>query len=238
MKKRMSSAALGLQLTFWPVMAAIAMCSAFQLWSFFRTEYLWEMDGYVNYLTFEELLDNHRVAYHGKSSFLLILGMILIAPKNKACYTLQRLRISENELTAQWALLFAGYFLLSWAVQLGLCMVLFRIYANAVGLKAMDFFLASYRSRYLHLLLPLGENWGYGRNVLLCLGWGTMGALTGRYLRHGGKPFMAIALVIGTLMFLPSDMASEPGDIILSVVLVLAAAIQLYLIREVERNED
>ena len=234
----MSSAALGLRLTFWPVMAVILMCSALQVWSFFRSEYLWIQENYVNPLNFEDVLDNLRVAHHGKFSFLLILSMTLIAPRNKASYTLRRLRISENEVTVQWALLFSGYYLLSWAVQLLLSMVLFRIYAQATGLEALDYFLACYRSRYLHLLLPLGEPWGYVRNVFICLGWGTMGALIGRYCRHGGKPFMVVALVILTLIFLPAEMASQTGDIGVCVLMTILVVVQICMIREVERNEN
>lgn len=238
MKKRMSSAALGLRLTCWPVMTVILICSGLQVWSFFRSEYLWIQENYVNPLNFEDILDNFRVAYHGKFSFLLIFSLTLIAPRNKAAYTLRRLRISENEVTVQWALLFSGYYLLSWAVQLLLTMGLFRVYAEAVELEAMDFFLAAYRSRYLHLLLPLGEPWGWARNICICLGWGAMGSLTGRYCRHGGKPFMAVALVILTLLFIPAGMATQTEDIWFCVLLTALIVAQTYMIREVERNED
>ena len=99
MKKRMSSAALGLRMTFWPVMAVIVIFSAMQLWSFWRTEIYWIKDVYSPQMAFEEILDGQRVAYHGKFSFMMILSMTLIAPRNKASYTLRRLRISENEVT-------------------------------------------------------------------------------------------------------------------------------------------
>ena len=238
MKKRMSSAALGLRMTFWPVMAVIVIFSAMQLWSFWRTEIYWIEDVYSPQMAFEEILDGQRVAYHGKFSFMMILSMTLIAPRNKASYTLRRLRISENEVTVQWALLFSGYYLISWAVQLLLTMYMFRAYAPVAELEPLDYFLAVYRSRYLRILLPLGEPWGYVRNVLICLGWGTMGSLVGRYARHGGKPFMGIALVILTVMFLPADMASQITDIWFCVLMAVLVVIQICMIREVERNED
>ena len=238
MKKRMSGAALGLRLTFWPVIGVILAWSGLQVWGFMRSEYFWAAESYVNPMAFEDILDNQDVFFYGKLSFLMILGMTLIAPKNKASYTLRRLRISERELTVGWALVFSGYYLLSWAVQLGLTMILFRIYGKRVEVEAMDYFLACYRGRYLHLLLPLGEPWGYARNIVMCLGWGSMGALTGRYCRHGGKPFMAVALVILTLMFLPGEMASRITDIWFCVLMIVLVCVQILMIREVERNED
>lgn len=238
MKKRMSGAALALQLTFWPVMAVILIWSALQVWSFLRSECFWVVESYANPMAFEDVLDNHRVAWFGKFSFLMIFSMTLVVPKNKATYTLQRLRISENELTISWAMVFSGYYLLSWAVQLGLCVGMFRSFAEVTNLEAMDFFLACYRGRYLHLLLPLGEPWGYARNIAICFGWGAMGALVSRYSRHGGKPFMAIALIVMTQAFLPPEMASRTLDQWLCGLTVIMIVIQCLMIREVERNED
>lgn len=238
MKKRISGAALALQLTFWPVMAVILIWSALQVWSFLRSECFWVVESYVNPMAFEDVLDNQRVFFYGKFSFLMILAMTLVSPGNKASYTLRRLRISENELTISWAMVFSGYYLLSWAVQLGLCVGMFRYYAEVTNLEAMDFFLACYRSRYLHLLMPLGEPWGYVRNIVICLGWGAMGALVSRYSRHRGKPIMAIALVVMTLAFLPAEMASRTLDRWLCGLSVIMIVIQCLMIREVERNED
>lgn len=238
MKKRMSGAGLALQLTFWPVVAVILVWSVFQIKSFFQSESFWIYGEYAQQMAFEDVLDNHRIFFYGKLSFLMIFAMTLVAPRNQASYTLRRLRISENELTLSWALVFSGYYLLSWAVQLGLTMGMFRCFSSVTNLEAMDYFLACYRGRYLHLLLPLGEPWGYVRNIVMCLGWGSMGALIGRYSRHGGKPFMAVALIIVTLFFLPADMASQTGDIWFCACTVLLAAIQVYLIREAERDED
>jgi hypothetical protein len=238
MKKRMSGAALALQQTFWPVMAVIVVWSVLQGWSFLRSDVFWIQEYYDSPMAFEDVLGNHRVAWFGKFSFLMIFSMTLVVPKNKATYTLQRLRISENELTLGWALIFSGYYLLSWAVQLGLTVGMFRVFSNTVNQEAMDYFLACYRSRYLHLLLPLGEPWGYVRNIVICLGWGAMGALVSRYSRHGRKPIMAIALIVMTLSFLPQEMASRTLDQWLCGLTVIMIVIQCLMIREVERNED
>ena len=238
MKKHMSSAALALRMTFRPVLAVLVIWSGLQLWSFFRSEAFWTVANYSSPMAFEDILDNHRVFFYGKVSFLMILYMTLVIPKNKACYTLRRLRISEGALTFGWGLVFSGYYLLSWALQLLLTMGMFRIYAQAAGLEALDYFRACYRGRYLHLLMPLGEPWGYVRNTMICLGWGFMGALTGHYSRHGGKPFLLVALVILTALFLPANMASQASDIVFCVIMGILVAVQLWLIREVERNED
>lgn len=243
MKKRMSAAALGLRLTALWAIGAIVLAAAVQMGLFWQTNYIWSDPDSVNYhsIGFEWLLDNEYVALAGKLSWLAVLAAVVLpccSGRNKAVYTLRRLRVSEKEVTFDWALLFSGYFLLSWAAQLAAVLGMFWLYFNNFAHDPMDLFLASYRSAYFHTLLPLAEPWGYGRNILLCLGWGIMGSLIARYMRHGGKPFMVVAMVFAAGFTLPMEMASITGDVLCSFLMIAMVCVQLWLIREVEKNED
>lgn len=243
MKKRMSAAALGLRLTALWAAIVILLTAAVQLGLFWRMKYVWGDPDSMNYHIwgFEWILDGKKIALAGKMSWPALLAAVVMpccSGRNKAVYTLRRLRISENGVTFDWAALFSGYFLLSWAAQLAVVIGMFRLYAGNSGWNAMDLFLTAYRSAYFHTLLPLSEPWGYARNIVLCLSWGTMGSLLARYMRHGGKPFLAVAMVILGGFFLPGEMASASGDIWCCLLMTVLVCIQVWLIREVEAYED
>lgn len=235
MKKRTSVSALGLRLTLWPVIGIVLLCAGLQYAVYLRTMVQWDSSSYIS---FEWLLDHEGIYTLGKCSFLLILLVTLIAPRNQARYTLARLRISEGEIALHWSLVFAGWYLLSWAAQLLTVLLLFRQFAPLAELEPLDFFLACYRSRYLRCLLPLGSGWALARTILLCLGWGATGALTGLYTRHGGKPYMALILVIVTIVLLPLDMASLARDVWMCIEMLTLVILQIFQIRKEMRNED
>lgn len=239
MKKRLSAAGLGLRLTAAPVAAVILAASLLQIWSFYRTEYLWS--GELGNAGFEWILDEEGVGLWGKLSFIGILVVTVgrtCSARNRASYTLRRLRIREGEVTFLWAVIFSGYFLVSWAVQLGLVLWMYVQYAAQVGTDGIGLFAASYRSAYFHLLLPLEETLGYLRNILICVGWGGMGAMMARYMRHGGKPFMAVALILVTGFFLPGEMASMSTDIVLCVAICAMVIVHILINRGWGRDED
>ena len=242
MRKRASVVGLGLRMTVVPVCAVILAASLLQVWLFLRTDYIWVNPEHAwSAYSFEYILDEQMVGNVGKLSFLGIMCVLVLRcsqQKGKFSYTLRRLRIRENEITAIWLLVFSGYFLISWAVQLGLVLWMFTQYATAADWGKIDLFVASYRSAYFHTLLPLSEPWGWWRNAMLCLSWGTMGALICRYMRHGGKPFMALMLVGASVVAMPSDVATKVNDIISIILLVGVVIVQIVLTLEVERNED
>lgn len=243
MKKRMSAAALGLRMTWKYVLILILVTCAAQLWAFESSRVYWSgVDGWSN--DFEWVLDEYHVGFIGKMSFHWILGVIIAASgtgKSRMSYTLRRLRISENEITVQWAAVFAGYFLISWAVQLALVFWMYSQYQQAVQwvwqLTGLDLFVIIHRSAYFHTLLPLSEPWGFVRNIVLCLGWGTMGSLLARNIRHGGRPIAGIIMLLAaTILLLPGEMATADTDGVFLLAMAVVITVQILMNREVERN--
>lgn len=240
MRKRTSAAALGLRMTWKYVLIAMLLTSVMQIWAFQGTREYWSgVDGWCN--DFEWVLDENRVGFYGNLSFLLILGAICAAAasgKSRMGYTLRRLRISENEVTVLWAAVFAGYFLISWAVQLGLVFWMYAQYAKVWSTTGLDLFVIIHRSTFFHLLLPLSEPWGIARNIVLCLGWGAMGSLMARQTRHGGRPIAGIImLLLVTILLVRGEMASIRTDVVFCILMAVAIAVQAVMNREVERNE-
>lgn len=241
MKKRMSIAGLGIRLTAGNVLLAIVMCSAVQVLFFLQTRDMWVASDYSWAFSFEWILDNERVGFYGKFSFIWLLSAVIwpcAGGKSQLSYTLRRLRVDENEVTAIWSVVFSGYFLISWGVQLLLVLWMFAQYAQASGWGKMELFVAAYRSAYFHTLLPLSEPWAFVRNVVLCLSWGTMGSLLDRYMRRGGKPFMAVALIVFSAIFMPSDVATAGSDNAACFFLLAVIFCQCMMIWEAEKNAD
>lgn len=241
MRKRASAAALGIRLTAMPVFAAILVASILQVVAFLVSQTYWTSEVYDWAYSFDMILEEKFVAFTGKMSFLgimAVLGVTAGSAKSRIGYTIRRLRIGENELTGIWALIFSGYFLISWGVQLALVLGMLARYAQVTGWGAMELFTSSFRSDYFHMLLPLAEPLGYVRNVFLCLGWGTMGALLGRSARHGGKIHMAFALIVISAVLLIPEVATASADVMLCVAMVVIILVQTTMIKGVEQNED
>ena len=170
--------------------------------------------------------------------FLLLIALCFLVSSPQTGMTLRRLRVREWEVTLLWSLVFAGYFLLFWAAQLGMLIWMFQEYAKVSGWGLMDLFLASFSSNYFHLILPLSEPWAVARNVFFCLSWGAVASLGSMEARHGGKPFVVMVFAVLTALFLPTDIASQAGDMAAVGVLGCLLAGYIFAVRGGLNNAD
>lgn len=238
MKKVISAASLVLRLTWAQVAGLFAVIGAGQWLAFLLSEHARDPD-----YAFENRLDD-LPALLGRLGFILLMLVLyftLQGGKNsKISYTLRRLSISESSLTAVWALVCAGYFLMFWLYQLAMVLALYFRFAAETGRGSENLlFVAAYRSRYFHTLLPLAEPWGYVRNGFLALGYGNCAALGARNARNGRPAAFCVATVlIGLTTFLiPYEMASVQQDITFTVLIVLGIAWDWSWTRGWMRNE-
>lgn len=122
----------------------------------------------------------------GNMDLLLALHYTLRGgKKSRIDYTLQRLSLNEMTVTAVWALVFAGWFGLYWVFQIGMLFGMYANHAGAYGGSENLLFVAAMRSDYFHYLLPLYEPWGFVRNIVLCLAFGSFAALGAQNARNG-----------------------------------------------------
>ena len=101
-----------------------------------------------------------------------LIGTVGNGKSSKTVYTMNRLGLSENQMTLVFGLVVSGYFLLYWAFQIALCYGFFVWYSRFALVGSNTWMLACWRSEWLHTLLPLGEWWGYLRNTVICLSFG------------------------------------------------------------------
>lgn len=232
MKKKLTAGGLALRLTLPGVLAILALTAAVQTLIFVRQEPLYELQG------FEWLVDEEGVALAGGISRWLILAWCLLrCGRANTEYTLRRLGLRSWELTAVWAVVFTGYYLLSWGVQLLTVLGLYTMYAKVIPTEPIDLFIAAYRSRYFHGLLPLAETMTWLRSITLCLTMGGMTAMLARQLRLGGKPWMLLVLA-SAMLYLPIRMGKSATDAMLSLAFLACLVGQWLINREVAKNED
>jgi len=139
---------------------------------------------------------------------------------SKTVYTMNRLGLSEGRMSLVFGAVFTGYFLLYWALQLAVCYGFFVWYSRFTLVSSNTFMLACWRSEWLHTLLPLGEWWGYLRNLAICGSFGFSAAFGSTQSRHGKLPLMALVPPVLCLFLLTGRIGDFWLDMILTVVLI------------------
>lgn len=224
MRKVTSAALLAIKLSFGAALSVILAGLVIQTASVFH----WLMPGGVPLQTsfgFETLLES-AVEPFGKPFLLALLVCVTIRPAatrgSKTVYTLNRLGLSELQMTLVFGAVFSGYFLLYWAMQLAFAYGVFVWYSQFSLVSSNAFMLAAWRSEWLHLLLPLGEWWGYLRNAVLCLSLGFCAAFGSQLSRHGKTASWAILFPALLCSLMLSGRIGEFGYSILLTVLLIA----------------
>lgn len=227
MKKITSLAGLALRLT---APFALGWIGAVGLGQWFR---FWQAgnDGTFD-LAFEYLVERNIATLGplGMVALVLILHFRMVGSKrSKTAYTLRRLSLSEGGVTFVFALVCIGWFLLYWAVQLGLCLGLYAMYTDKMGVVENLLFVSAFRVQYFHNVLPLYEPWALVRNGVLCLSFGSFSALSARNARNGrgASLLMYFVTVFFWVVLYPNQLANQTTDIFLSVITLGCLALDI-----------
>lgn len=221
MKKVTSAALLAIKLT-WSVV----------LLTFILTLFVQIIDGFRELMPggvplqvtfgFEVLL---RSAAQPAGRWWVVMLLILLSARpaaskgSKAIYTMNRLGLSENQMSLVFGAVFTGYFLLFWIFQLIVAYGFFIWYARFSLVGSNTWMLACWRSEWLHTLLPLGEWWGYLRNIAICLSFGYSAAIGSTLARHGKWPLYSLIPPVLCLFLLSGRVGSFGQDLCLTVLL-------------------
>lgn len=240
MKKYASAALLALQLTLSAVIGMLTVCIGLQVFSAYR----WLMPGGVPLQAtfgFETLLRD-SVQSTGKTFCLVSLILIGARPAagkgSKTIYTMNRLGLSELQVTLVFGAVFCGYYLLFWALELALCYGLFVWYSRYCLVSSNAWMLACWRSEWLHTLLPLGEWWGYLRNLAICGSFGFTAALGSQVMRRGRFPMACLMPPLFCLFLLSGRIGSFGTDLLLTVALVSFTVTYYFAQRGGREDED
>ena len=238
MKKITSAALLALKLTWLAALAFTLTGAAVQVFYVFREL----MPGGVPLQTtfgFEQLLQSaaERVGKFWMGLLLYMLGMD-VGKSVKTVYTMNRLGLSENQMTLVFGAVFSGYFLLYWAVQIALCYGFFVWYSRFALVGSNTWMLACWRSEWLHTLLPLAEWWGYLRNLAICGSFGFFAAYSGTFARHGKPPLATLIPVVICFFMHSGGIGEMVRDLGLTVLLLGLTAGTCFALKEAMHDED
>lgn len=240
MKKVTSAALLALKLT-WTIALLIFLPTA-ALQAFF----LWRelMPGGVPLQTtfgFETLVRStlQPAGRWWAVNLLIFVGARTAASKgSKSIYTMNRLGLTELQMTLVFGLVFTGYFLLYWIFQIALAYGFFVWYSRFTLVSSNALMLAVWRSEWLHTLLPLAEWWGYLRNLAICGSFGFSAAFGGTLARHGKLPLASLVPPV-LCVFLLSGRIGEPfPDLALTVLLIAFSIGYYFVLKEGADHED
>ena len=172
-------------------------------------------------------------------SFILlcvILCMTGLGPGAKSLYTLRRLAISEKEILCWLAVYNTLVFLLFWMSQILTVMGLCRMYEwlapilcekNGVPVSELlmgpqTVYIAFYRDKYMHSLLPMAEISRWIRNLVLLLSLGVCTTTFGNSLRYGKKAFALLVVMVVTLGMFCGGVGAIELDIISGLIALTA----------------
>ena len=183
---------------------------------------------------------------------LLILLLVGCGSQTKGgdfSMTLGRLGLSP--LTRQLILagVCTGYFLLYWAFQFLMVVILFArsapvmaaLYEGTAPGERLDpiwFFLSCYRMPYVHFLMPLRDGFGYLRNLFLALACGMWTAYSCPWKPRRSWPLVTLILTLNVLRILPMHSpATQVTCIAQSLICLILTAIALHQMKGREEHE-
>ena len=170
-----------------------------------------------------------------------LIGTVGNGKSSRTVYTMNRLGLSENQVSLVFGTVFSGYFLLYWALQIALCYGLFIWYSRFTLVSSNTFMLACWRSEWLHTLLPLGEWWGYLRNTVICLSFGFTAAFDSsrsRREKHATISLFKIVPPVLCLFLLNGRVGSLGPNLCLTVLLTAFVIGDWFALKGGREDED
>ena len=184
----------------------------------------------------QSLFSDSHIALTAGIAFYLLCAILCINGcgfGSKVGYTFQRLAVSEKTVTLWWALYNGLVFVVFWAsqalVMLGLCK-LYEMQAPAELFGPQTVFLAFYRERYLHSLMPMAEISRWIRNIILCASLGICTSTFSYNLRHGKKGIAIFVLAVVTFGMFCAGMGEVAVDVTSGVLAVIVAGVSVFLV--------
>ena len=167
----------------------------------------------------EGLLSESHIALVAAAAFAAVCVVLSMTGTefsgSKVSYTLMGLRVRERDGALLWSLYNGMCFLLFWAFEAAVVLLLSRWYLSGLDpslYHSQSLLLACYRNEFLHGLVPLEQYSLWIRNLLLAAALG-IGASRFSFLqRRGKKGFGIVILGVLTLVFFPQVMGSTVTD--------------------------
>ena len=155
----------------------------------------------------------------------------------KNIYTLQRLPLSEWQITLLWALVHLACFVILWAVQVALIFVLWGFYAAEFSPAApgLDLLVSIYTTDLFHTVLPLADT---SRLVYLITYWFCMAFLTATFgfFQRRGRYRISLLIMLACYFALIKEIGSFASNVLFTIFCLILAAVDTYALWEVHHE--
>jgi len=234
---------------FWVLLILLALGAAEVL--LFEKELTAALEAYEvveSYFTAPERLVSRSGVEMCFAAALIAVTVMLCLPgcafRSQTGYTLRRLSISERAIFVHQGVYNTLVYLLLWAFQAVMALVLCGIYverAPAEAVSVQTVFLAFYRNGLLHALVPLSEAALWVRNGLLVLTLGFAAAEVPFMQRRKKHSAVIIGMVLYTIGIFKRAIGEIPQMVSVVVVFLAVTGATLYTLfgrREEEESEN
>lgn len=229
MRKYASVFGLFAKSSFIKILLAITAMAAAQIWIFtsLASKELTAYNMKLSVANIETLIDRAPMGWIFGIAFVLISVLLCIPGtsfSSKTGYTLDRLSISSRSVFFCQAIYNLCIFFILWVAEVAVCFGLCLYYTEVMPAEVIgnqSVFLAFYRNKLLHSLLPLSDVWVWIRNAFLLIALSIATAEYPYKQRHKKAGISAIAMVIFTLVFFKTDIVNSFNTALIIVVSVI-----------------
>lgn len=192
----------------------------------------------------EEAITGCRIGWLFALFFLLVTVLLCSSGCEagaKSGYTLQRLQISERTVFFWQALINCCCYFLLWTAAVGAMLLICRLWskiADPYYFTNQTIFLAFYRSRLLHSLLPLASGFHWARNFCLLAGLSFASAAFSYRQRHhslGGEIILLSAL---TVLWFDQSIGMHFSDFVIIFAAIILAGFSIWFVMRKEELRE
>lgn len=190
----------------------------------------------------EDAFTNSHIHWVFAAGLIVLCAILVLNGSGGKCgYTLRRLSVSERTVGIWWAVYDMAALVIFWAAQVLFALLLCQVYlakADPACVNAQTVFLAFYRQKFLHSLLPLAETSRWVCNGALWAGLAVTASCGTYRLRRGKKCAAVVVLAVITALSFSREMGGFGGDVALALIALVAAGAALGNLKGGEADAD
>lgn len=242
MKQYFSILTIAARSTIYKIIGLFVLMAALEMGVFYH---LLQQTPAGEMLALEVLISQSRIPLICGAFFLLLCVILSLVGYeylgSKTRYSILRFSPREEVIVLLWALYHMICFLIFWAIQLLVALMLCHLYISVTKAEYWNeqtIFLAFYRSNFLHSLLPLEEISRWMRNVALIVALGITAAGFSLKQRREQKGMAIAVLAVMTVATFSQQMGNLGSDVILILIALSVAGFSVYDIWWGQKNEE
>lgn len=220
MKQRVSICAVAVRQVIWKLLTVVLCLTLCQLW--FGAKHLAEQ----SFAAVVEQSGMDKLYWLAVAAVTVVLCWQGMDRTGKLRYTLGRLPVKEETITMLWAIIFLGCYILLWAWEISLTLVVWQMYCRWGGTETtgLELVVSTYCNGFLHSLLPMKD---WLRWISCIVYYGTLALSAARFGYSQRRGTLSWGIVV--VFFLQALFFELPmGYLELNVLALLCLGVVLY----------